>query len=498
MVILCAMSLTILSGHQSCIPHTHQPPPNGPPAQNIVLILTDDQRWDTIQYMPTVMTELAGKGTTFNNSYVSVPSCCPSRASVYSGQWGHNTGVVFNSDSNNVSDAPGFDLPNGGATAFDETTCIGVALQNEGYRTGLFGKYMNDEFLRAGPGPALSVPLGWDDYRAYLDNGFNFFDYRTNENGTEVLYGSDPEDYSTDVARDQSLAFLDSIDVENNEPFFLVFAPYAPHFDNGFYRTTPAPRHDGEALANGVTFDIPVSYDEPDITDKPEWLQNAQASVMDSAAGVEANIDSFRYETVDSLQAVDEAIFDILAKLDEMGVSENTMVIFTSDNGYLWGEHRLGQKLAMYEESVRVPLVIRYPKVHPVEFPTEVDYLVSNVDLAPTMAEIAGSTGGDYDGDSLIPVLDLTVTSWRTHLLVETWLAESLVPNILIPGLFPLMPDAASVRNDQFKYVDYATGTDELYDLINDPLELDNLINDPTYAAELAALQAELAILLAD
>lgn len=452
------------------------------PRPNIVVIMTDDQRWDTLKLMPNVVSELVEKGVTFSNSFVSIPMCCPSRASFYSGLWAHNTGVVFNRPT---SDPVGGAPYNGGIVAFDWSTSINLKLQNTGYKTALIGKVMNSNDLYA-----PKVPAGWDRYATFVNDGFNFFDYTLNIDGVITPYGSTEAEYSTDVLRDLALKWLDGLNT--NEPFFLVFTPYAPHFDHGFYDTTPAPRHAG--VSSGLTWTTPPSFLEPDVSDKPEWLQDMNKRVTSYLL---ENIDDFRYQTVDSLMAVDEAVLSILKKLDEMGVTKKTMVVYTSDNGYLWGEHRFGMKGNPYEESIRVPLVIRYPSI--ISAPFEEERLVSNVDLAPTFAAMAGiNSPQDFNGKSLLPVLDGTANSWRTGVLVEGWLPKSTIPNILIPNLFPPVPDYAMTRTKDFMYADYQTGKDELYDLRADPYELNNVIDDPAYTSTKSDLQAQLQNLLAE
>lgn len=564
---IATVSVVWLMGHQTCEQHEHPPPPlgdvtggDGPPPNggpSVLLILTDDQRWDTVQYMPVVMNELAGKGVNFSNAYVSEPSCCPSRAITYSGRWAHNTGVAFNRDSEVAADAPidpttvtppYHGVPNGGIVAFDWSTGIQHALDLDGYRTGLFGKVMNqnDEY-------APTVPIGWDDYVTFTQDGFNFYgqasdwynanpaDYFYNDNGViktaatvrtetpvtdphdEVSPGV-PDDYSTDLTRDLALEFLDSLGP--TEPFFLVWAPYAPHFDRGFYNLPPARRHDGDFSTFSSSYVTPANFNEPDISDKPEWLRlnyetceailvqgtcnsntlctwdtgagACNASIWTSAAGIAANLDNFRNRTLESLQAVDEGVFALLAKLDSMGRGVDTMIIYTSDNGYAWGEHRMGQKLHPYEESVRVPMIVRYLTVRPASFPEVNPLLVSNVDIAPTIADLAGLSIDQYDGASWMPIVGATVGSWRTTLLIEGWAAESTVPSILVPGLFPVMPDYAIARQANWKLIDYATGTDELYDMVNDPLELVNEISNPAHAQTVTDLRAALTVLLAE
>lgn len=531
-------SAAFLLGHPGCGPHTHDNDPP-PPLPNIVMILTDDQRVGLVDpHMPQTRDLIGGQGATFTKSYVSDPICCPSRAITYSGRYAHNTGVVFNRPTDDPEGGADFDAGptplgtdprlNGGAVAFDEASNIACELQKKGYTTALFGKWMNSMDLY----PMGEVPSCWDEISAFHDDGFNFFNWisiqnfpppanaldagvpagglqvaiQTGPGVWEVSYGSTEAEYATDVTNAWAVDFIDR---HPAGPFFLVWAPYAPHFDVGFYSVTAAPRHAGQSATAGNTFFESPAYDEGDvgrdpITDKPEWLQNKLATVMNSPAGVEANLVDFRHETVDSLKAVDEGVFNIIAKLDGTTNGQDTFIVYTSDNGYLWGEHGIGMKSSMYEESAKVPLLIRFLDEHPAAFPTVQTEVVSNVDLAATFADLAGipCDGGvtsicQHDGHSLRPIVAAQPVTWRTHTLIEGWQAESTVPNIAIPGLFPIQPDRAAVVNGTHKLVDYETGTDELYDLVADPYELQNQINNPDYDAIEAQLRAELATLVA-
>lgn len=484
-----ALAAALIGALATCIPWACSG--GGEAKPNILLVLTDDQRHDTLRFMPVVMRELVGPGVRFENAFVSVPACCPSRASTFSGRWAHNTGVVFNRPTAEPSDAPGIDLPNGGAPAFDESSSIALLLQQSGYRTGLYGKYLNAMDLYGN-----RVPPGWDEFHAFADDGSNYFDYTLLSNGVAVRYGSSEPDYSTDVLRDLALDFLDQ--TEDDEPFLLVFAPFAPHFDAGFYSVTPAPRHAGTSNADGNRFlPRPPSFAEKDRSDKPEWLRSMRSSVWASPHGIAANVEDLRHETIDSLLAVDEAVEAVLERLERSGAADRTLIVFTSDNGLLWGEHRLGQKSAAYEESIRVPLVIRPPGDRPAGTPALEQRLVGNVDLAPTFAALAGATG-HFDGRSLLPLLDGSAHDWRDAILIEGWLPDSTVPNIAIPELHPPIPDYAAVRTRDHKYVDYATGSDELYDLSADPFELENRIDDPAYAEPKRRLATALARLRAE
>lgn len=303
----------------------------------------------------------------------------------------------------------------------------------------------------------------------------------------------DSNDYSTDLVRDLFIEWLDRVDLD--QPWFAVLGFYAPHFDRGFYNLPPAARHDG--VFEGVPVPNPPSFNEADVSDKPAWVQNAQASIMTSPAGVIANRTNYWQRVRESLLGVDEAVTEVVKRLDFRGQGSNTLIIYLSDNGYLMGEHRLGMKNLPYEESSKVPMALRWLDKRPAGFvePDE-PRLVSNVDIAPTLAEAAGATGcPDFNGRSLMPLIELTPVVWRTDILSEGWFPDS-APGPFTPALTPFHPDWKAVwRDDGWKYVDYDTGLDELYDLTNDPFELVNEVNNPAHAAILTDLQARLSIL---
>jgi N-acetylglucosamine-6-sulfatase len=188
-------------------------------APSIVLIVTDDQRADTLDVMPTVQSELADNGVTFTEAFVTNPLCCPSRASILTGQYSHSNGVFGN------------DPPNGGFAGFDDSATLATWLQAAGYRTALVGKYLNGY-------EGTYVPPGWGEWHA-LSGGQSYYDYELNENGVLGEYGSEPADYSTDVLSAKAAAFVR----ETSGPLFLFFAPLAPHFDANRFAAEPAPRH---------------------------------------------------------------------------------------------------------------------------------------------------------------------------------------------------------------------------------------------------------------
>ncbi|HEV3475580.1 MAG TPA: sulfatase, partial [Actinomycetota bacterium] len=323
----------------------------------IVLIVTDDQRFDSLWAMPHVQRHLVSRGVTFANAFVVNPLCCPSRASLLTGGYSHSTGVYTNR----------------GFQAFrpHAPNTLATWLQGAGYRTGLFGKYLNGY----GPaGHAGYVPPGWDRWAVLAHNNGHYFDYDMNVNGTLVHHGSEAQDYSTDVAAREAVAFIR----ETEGPLFVLLAPYAPHGP-----ATPAPRHEGAFADLGRW--RPPSYDEKDLSDKPAWMQT-----LPRLDGNEReSIDEFRRRQYESLLAVDDAVDAVVRSLEETGRLGTSLIAYTSDNGFLWGEHRFAGKQAAFDESIRVPLVARYdplitgPRVDP--------HLVLNIDLAPTVAALAGA-----------------------------------------------------------------------------------------------------------
>jgi N-acetylglucosamine-6-sulfatase len=418
---------------------------------NIVLIVTDDQRWDTLEAMPSVQRLLVDHGMTFTNAFATTPSCCPSRASLLTGQYSHHTGVLDGS----VGNAPG------GAPAFDDVSSLATWLDDAGYRTGLVGKYLNDYDEL----PAGYVPPGWDEWFAIAQPGpqIRYYDYELNENGNIVNYGDAPSEYSTSVLQEKAVGF-----VEGADPFFLYLAPIAPHPPS-----TPAPA-DADASVD-LAWDPPPSFNEADVSDKPGGGRPA-FSAQEIAAARSKHLQMLR-----SLLAVDRAVQAVVDAVEAAGRMKDTYFVFTSDNGFLLGEHRLFGKVWPYEESIRVPLVIRTPDS---DVPRSSDELVLNIDLAGTIADVAGVRPGlRQDGLSLVPLLAGRKTSWRSGFEVE------------FLGYAPGVPPYEGVRTRRHLYVEYRNGARELYDLRRDPDELRNLLDGP-HASDVTELTARLEAML--
>jgi N-acetylglucosamine-6-sulfatase len=412
---------------------------------NILLIVTDDQRWDSLAGMPTVQSELAGHGVTFSNMFVTNPLCCPSRATLLTGRYSHSTGVWTNKGQF------------GGFKSFADDDTVATALDAEGYRTALFGKYLN-----AYPSTGGSyVPPGWDLWRAFSSSGPYYYNYTLSLNGiSQEAHGSAPEDYSTDVLADQAAAFIQ--DASPQDPLFIWFAPFAPHSP-----FIPAPRHAG--TLTGLPVWRPPSYDEADVSDKPVYIQELRP--LSSAR--QAGIDAHRQAQLESLMAVDDAVAQLLTTLAFSGRLEDTLIVFTSDNGYLWGEHRFDGKSVPYEESIRVPLAIRWDRL-PATTPTRTR-LVQNLDIAPTILDAEGATLPGVDGESLVPLLNGSSSAWRTQLLFEHYGGD--------------VPSYCAIRTKDLMFVHYSTGEEEFYRLAIDPYQLTNKIASTTAAARIDALR---------
>ncbi len=454
-------------------------------APNIVFVLTDDLNLDEISVMPHLKTLLSDQGATFTNQFVSVSLCCPSRTSILRGQYSHNTGVQTNGGSNG-----GFE------TAYAlgvEKSTVATWLQAAGYRTALFGKYLNGYPNTA---PATYIPPGWDEWYSAAKGGnpYSEFNYTLNENGKLVKYGSSPADYGTDVYAGKATDFM-TRSTKESKPFFTYISLYAPH-----QPATPAPRH--AKLFQGVKAPRTANYNEANVSDKPAFLRNLP--VM--SAAVQNRVDALYRLRLQSLQAVDEAIQKIVDTLRATRQLENTFIVFSSDNGFHLGNHRMPSgKQTAFEEDIHLPLIVRGPGV---KAGVKLEGMVGNIDFAPTFADWAGVKPPEtVDGRSFAPLLSTNSPSanppaeWRTTYLIEHWM-ESNAPRVRATGTeepadqdqskaAPLrgIPEFHALRTAAYTYVEYVTGERELYDLKNDAQQLTNIASqaDPKLLESLAA-----------
>jgi N-acetylglucosamine-6-sulfatase len=437
---------------------------------NIVFIMSDDQDVETMQYMPRVQELLAAHGATFKNSFVTAPQCCPSNVTMLTGQYAHNHGVL-----NNLYPTGGFQkfVESGG----DQST-IATWLQDAGYNTARLGKYLVQY-----PQGSTYVPPGWNEWYSTYDGAGRYFNYSLNENGTVVPYGSAPEEYATDVLTSKAIDFINRAEANDEQPFFLTFTASAPHADsvpNG--PATPAPRHVG--MFAGAQAPRTPSFNEADVSDKPPPIRNFPLLTTAQIAAID-----HEYQTrLESLQALDEGIGRIVETLAARGELENTYIVFTSDNGYHLGQHRfLNGKFQVYEEDIRVPLIIRGPGI---QAGATVEQMAVNIDLAPTMARWGQATPDRVmDGQSLTPLLGQggKTQNWRKDFLVEIFrhLPPSQNGDVIL-----------AVRTEHEVYVEYRSGPRELYDLRTDPYQLQNVYATAD-SAHIAELSQRLAVLAA-
>jgi arylsulfatase A-like enzyme len=438
---------------------------------NVVVLMTDDQTVEDMDVMPRTRELLANEGVTFDRNYVSYPVCCPSRATFFSGQYAHNHHVM------------GLYPPTGGYIRFDRRNDLPVWLRRAGYATAHIGKYMNGY----GTQVRASVPPGWTEWHGAIDGStYKMWGYTLDENGHRHTYGSpfieDPRLYQTDVYRQKAVDFIRRR-APSDRPFFLSVAFLAPHHEAASVRARtgmlvrPAPRH-ARALA-ALPFQTTRSFDEPDMDDKPPFLRRRPLGLaaMDTIA-------EHHRERQRSLLSVDEAVEAIVGELKREGELDDTYIVFTSDNGYMQGEHDIPSgKMLPYEPSTRVPLILRGPGIPHGRTSQE---LVGNIDLAPTIVGVAHARAGKVmDGRSLLPFARDPQRRSTRPLLHETGGRRYIPARDQDQDGAPAVKRVLSyraVRTDRWLYIEYRSGARELYDLAHDPDELHSHHADPRYA----------------
>ena len=430
---------------------------------SVVVIMTDDQRLDEMAVLPAVRRLVVRPGTWFSRSYASFPLCCPSRATFLTGQYAHNHGVTDNRP------------PRGGYYALDSAETLPVWLQRAGYETAHVGKYLNGYGTR----DPEEVPPGWDDWHAVIDPSTYYYrGYALNANGRIVR----PPRYQTDEMTARALRFVRAAD----SPFFLSLSYLAPHDDRRGGRcidsAKPAPRHAGRFA--DARMPRPPSFGERQMSDKPSFLRPPPLGPLE----IEYVERQWRCRR-ESLLAVDEGVERLVAALRGAGALDNTLIVFTSDNGYLLGEHRLpDEKINVYEESVRVPLAVRGPGIRP----GRVAAPVANVDLAPTILDAADAEAGlEMDGRSLLPAASGEPGGGLSGRSI-------LLENLSRPYERRFMPySALRVPGRDLLYAEYANGERELYRLGSDPHQLRNLADARGHARLRRHLSRKLAALRA-
>ncbi|MGC1166950.1 MAG: sulfatase [Solirubrobacterales bacterium] len=508
-----------------------------PPGQqpNFVVIQTDDQTIDQlyatytppgggpIPAMPNTLAAIAAKGMTFNRYYVSYPLCCPSRVSLLTGRYAHNHNVRGN--------VP----PNGGATGFSfrqaNSHNVATWLQGAGYRTIHVGKFLNgygDEPYDNG----LAVPPGWNAWHSVVkaDTDHYFYGYTLNNNG--VLEGpfGDPGSwdtreygvrddfgcpfaplngqpclYETDVLT--RIANEEMLGTPTTQPFYLQLDYTAPHGD--FRRPAgpePATRHYDSFSGASHPHGSSEGFNEGNVNDKPLFIR--EAAYLSPSESHTYRV--YYQKGLESLRAIDDGVQQVIATLGAMGRLRNTYILFTSDNGFFYGEHRLtGGKFLAYEPATHVPLLIRGPGIKQGSATGE---LAGNVDLAPTILELAKAKADkSIDGRSLVPYLLDPSLRTRRPILFESFVETS---DVEAHGGQPLAgragtsrarrsdeagasivappKDYLGIRLGPYKYIEWPNGEKELYDINKDPFELNNKVRDSNLFPIRAFLQKEL------
>ena len=443
---------------------------------NVVMVMTDDQDFRSMPVMPKTQRLVGDRGATFDNAIVSFPLCCPSRATFMTGQYAHNHGVKWNF------------FPQGGYTLLKQDETLPVWLQRAGYRTIHIGKFLNE----TGERDPTEVPKGWTDWMGGVDpSTYDYFGYTINFNGKPKTYGREPKDYSTDVFAGLASKAIHRA-VRAGKPFFMNVAPNAPHTISVASHArmegtpaVPAPR-DAKVFADAPLPDWP-NFDEADVSDKPTALATFFTWPMPEAE--KQSLTEHYRGRMGSLLAVDDLVARVVKALKREGVYGDTDIIFTSDNGWMLGEHRLrdpvtesglpsGVKYFPYEGAARVPLMAAGP-----DFPKGriVRGAVVNADLAPTIADIANAKPKlAEDGRSLVPVAHKPSLVARRGVLLETFENPRKAPPY------------TSIRTQRYRYDLQSDGQEFIYDLKLDPWELTSFHNDPRYDAIKAILKQKL------
>ncbi len=447
---------------------------SGSKQPNVVIILTDDQRWDALSaggnpYLKTPnIDRLAAEGVFFKNYFCTTSLCSPSRASILSGLYAHAHGVV-----NNFTDFP-TDLPS-----------LPRTLQSAGYETAYIGKWhMGEENDQ--PRPGFDYFVTHKGQGKYWDTEFN-----VNGEGSRVVKG-----YYTTVVSKMANDWLKG---KHSKPFFLMLGHKAPH---SFY--TPEPQY--AKAFDGVRIQYPQSAFE--LADKPQWIKQRlptwhgiygplfewRKKFPDSSAAAVKDFEAMIHAYWGTILSVDDSVGELYRTLKEMGELENTIFVFTSDNGLLNGEHGMVDKRTMHEPSIHIPLIVRFPDLTPVTKPVVVNKQVLTIDMAPSILDLAGAPALPAShGQSFKRLVKGDTTHWR-----KAWFYEYNYEK-----QFPYTPNVRGIRTDQWKYIHYPSGSSkpdqhmaELYHLAADPREDHNLINDARYAGQLKQLKADLVRLL--
>jgi arylsulfatase A-like enzyme len=433
-----------------------------PKKPNIVVVVTDDQALSTVlpESMPHLFNQIRPRGTTFDRYSVTTPLCCPSRAGYMTGTYGHNNGVLRNHYP---------DLR-------EKKNVLASWLQRAGYTTAHIGKFLND-YEKGKLGPAAVAP-GWDKWFTELEKR-RYYNWKASKNGKVVRFGNDDNDHVTSVTTDYAVRWAKQLS-KKKDPFYLQVDYYAPHVSTGRDKrcgSAPVPEPRDERRFDDHSLPTPPSFNEADVSDKPQDIRERPQLTLDDRATIER-----RYRcTLESVFGVDRGMGKIFNALKRRKELNDTVFVYTSDNGYFYGEHRIVKgKPDPYDENLRMPLTIVVPPKYlggadPVPVSSAP---VANIDLAPTLMDLARGKPcrrrgvcRTFDGRSLMPILD----------------GEGGFPNDRAIGIEIEGCQYRGVRQGDYVYIEHSdmengecVRTDtELYDLSKDPWQLDNLFPAP-------------------
>ena len=453
------------------------PPPSATP--NILLIISDNQNERSVaEAMTQVQTLLAAQGVTFTNAHVPYPLCCPARATFLTGQYSHNNNVMSNGP------------PTGGYANLNQSRTLPVWLQQAGYHTAHIGKFLSgygtqDSNLNDAISACKEVPLGWNEWYGNVASDYGTTDFVLNENGALVKYGNpalflplsctfsaNASGFQTDVYSQKAIDIINRRAIAmDGKPFFITVAFGAPE------GAITAPRH----IGSFPTFPLPLppSFNEADVSDKPAKIQ---ATLRLGATRI-STMTTFYRKHLSSLLAIDEGVRDMVDALSATGQLANTVIFYLSDQGKLFGEHRVTGIAWPYEESVQIPFIVRGPG-----FPagTSINSIVSGVDLAPTILDLArGSSTLVMDGASLLPLVRNPALPWRTYSLMEANTSENTSQYY------------NAVRDSRYVYIEHGPSWTEaeLYDLVLDPFQVASKHADPAYTSIRQNLKSQLNVL---
>lgn len=460
---LIAFSISfLLAGFTVAAELPATPKRDGVKPRNVVFVLTDDHRYDAMgcadhPFLKTPhMDSIAQNGVHVKNAFVTTSLCSPSRASILTGLYTHKHGVIDNNRK----------VPEG-------TLFFPQYLQRAGYDTAFIGKWHMGGH-HDNPRPGFDHWISFKGQGNYLPPGPK---YTLNVNGERVKQ----KGYITDELTDYAIDWLKERDDE--KPFFLYLSHKAVHSN-----FTPAERHEGTYANEDLSF-LPKGEELSAEKNTPRWVRDQRNSWhgIDFSYHGDKGLDYLYRRYCESVLAVDDSVGRVLQQLKDMGIHDETLIIYMGDNGFMWGEHGLIDKRVSYEESIRVPMLVQCPELFDGGDPIE--NVVGNIDVAPTILHAAGLETPEYmDGQSFLDLPNNRDQKWRDYFLYVYYWEKN----------FPQSPTQFALRGDRFKYITYygLWDTDELYDLTTDPGEINNLIHDPNYKAIAKEMEDQLYAML--